>query len=72
MLVPGDEEWDEEARRFRLGNITRCVAAGAGLPPGTLVLPGDRLSPEELADRVLHTLTTREGPAADSLSGQSH
>ncbi|EHR62027.1 AAA family ATPase [Saccharomonospora cyanea] len=71
VLVPDDEERDEQARRFRLGNVDRCVAAGAELPPGTLVLPGDQLRPEELADRVVHTITTREEPAADGLSAQA-
>jgi thymidylate kinase len=42
----------EDSRRFRLGNVDRCVAARADLPPDTLVLDAHRHAPEELADRV--------------------
>lgn len=43
----------DDAREFRLRNVERCVAARDDLPPDTLVLPGDRHSPQELADLVL-------------------
>ena len=42
----------EDSRRFRLGNVDRCVAARDHLPPDTLILDAHRHTPEELADRV--------------------
>lgn len=46
---------DPGAREFRLATISRCVAA-AHLPPATLILPADQLTPDQLADRVLAAL----------------
>lgn len=70
VLVPDDPERDGQAREFRIGNITRCVAASSELPPGTLVLRGDQLTPEQLADRVLEAVTTRGWHEPTGLSGR--
>ena len=56
VMDPHNEEADARIRAFRLGNVDRCVAARATLPADTLVLRGDRHTPEELADQVLATL----------------
>lgn len=58
VLLPDDPDQDAEARRFRLDNIDRCVAAASELPPGTLVLRGDRLTPGQLADQVMGSIGT--------------
>lgn len=60
VLVPDDTHLAAQAREFRLGNIDRCVAARAGLPAGTLVLRGDRLTPEQLAERVVEAVAARQ------------
>ncbi|WP_156757031.1 AAA family ATPase [Actinokineospora pegani] len=59
VLVPDDPDRDARTREFRLGNITRCVAASSELPSETLVLRGDLLTPGQLADQVLEAITTR-------------
>lgn len=51
-----DAEADASAREFRHRNVERCVAARAGLPDSTLILPGDQLTPAQLADLVVHAL----------------
>jgi hypothetical protein len=51
-----DQEADDRIRGFRLGNVDRCVAARAALPPDTLVLRGDLHTPGQLADQVLAAL----------------
>jgi predicted kinase len=56
VMDPHDQAADDRIRGFRLGNVDRCVAARATLPPDTLVLRGDRHTPEQLADRVLAAL----------------
>ncbi len=56
ILVEDDPGADDEARRFRLGNVDRCVAARNTLSGDTLVLRGDQHSPAELADLVLQAL----------------
>jgi predicted kinase len=53
VMDPYNQEADDRIRGFRLGNVDRCVAARATLPPDTLVLRGDRHTPEQLADQVL-------------------
>lgn len=70
VLVPDDLERDAQAREFRIGNIDRCVAARSELSPGTLVLRGDLLTPEQLADRVLEATTTRGWHEAVGLAGR--
>lgn len=59
VLVPDDAHRDTQAREFRLGNIDRSVAARSGLPTGTLVLRGDELTPEQLAERVVEAVAAR-------------
>lgn len=56
VLVADNPEADDDARKFRLDNVDRCVAARDDLPAGTLVLRGDQHTPEELADRVLEAI----------------
>jgi len=50
---PGGEIFNDESRVFRHGNVDRCVAAAAELPPDTLVLPADKMSPAGLAEAIL-------------------
>jgi len=57
VLAPDNPAVDAESRRFRLGNLDRCVAARDDLPADTLVLRGDRFSPAELAHQVLEALS---------------
>jgi len=61
VLIEDNPEADAEARRFRLGNVDRCVVARDELPEHTLVLRGDQNSPAELADQVLEELSLRAG-----------
>lgn len=56
VLDPHNPDADAQARAFRLRNVDRCVAARAALPADTLVLRGDRHTPEQLADQVLAAL----------------
>ena len=56
VIHDGDPGRDAETRAFRHRNVDRCVAARDSLPPGTLILPGDRHTPAELADLVLTAL----------------
>jgi hypothetical protein len=50
VLVPDDPARDQQARDFCLGNAGRSVAAAARVPPGTLLLRSDKLTPAELAE----------------------
>jgi hypothetical protein len=59
VLVEDNTEADADARRFRLGNVDRCVAARDGLSEDTLMLRGDEFSPAELADLVLKAVAAR-------------
>lgn len=59
VLVPDDPAGDADARRFRLANLDRCVAARTSVPPGTVVLRGDQFTPDQLADWVLAAMATR-------------
>ena len=61
VLIDDNPQADAEARRFRLDNVDRGVAARNELPADTLVLRGDRYSPAELADHILKALSL--GPA---------
>ena len=56
VQTPQDPESDTKARAFGISKIEECVAAKAHLPPDTLVLAGDRMSPAELADLILAEL----------------
>jgi gluconate kinase len=49
---PG-REWDQAAREMGMPGVDEMVAAAARQPAGTLMLRSDRLTPAELADRVL-------------------
>jgi len=56
---PG-KEWDEGARELGMTGIDEIVAAAARQPDGTLMLRSDRLTPAELADKVLATAGLRQ------------
>jgi hypothetical protein len=56
VLVEDDPEADASARAFRHRNVERCVAAVHELPPGALILRGDKHTPTELADLVIAAL----------------
>jgi adenylylsulfate kinase-like enzyme len=64
ILDADDPEADASARRFRHGNVDRCVAARADLPAETLVLRADQHSPGELAQLVLKVLDAQAVTAA--------
>ena len=49
---PG-KEWDQGARALGMTGLDEMVAAAARQPAGTLMLRSDRLTPAELADKVL-------------------
>jgi adenylylsulfate kinase-like enzyme len=53
VTCPGDPERDESARRFRLKNIERGVAAAKEQPEDTAILRSDLMSPAQLTDAVL-------------------
>jgi hypothetical protein len=59
VLVEDNQGADADARKFRLSNVDRCVAAREELSGDTLVLRGDRHSPAELADSVLMAAAAR-------------
>jgi hypothetical protein len=61
VLVPDDPERDQQAREFGLRNAGRGIAAAARVPPGTLLLRSDKLTPSELADEVLARLRDPSG-----------
>jgi len=61
VLVPGNPEHDQQARDFCLRNLDRGIAAAACVPPGTLLLRSDKLTPTELADEVLTRLQNPSG-----------
>lgn len=58
-LDEANADVDAGARKFRLDNVDRCVAARDDLPEDTLVLCGDQLTPAELATRVLEAVAAR-------------
>ena len=49
---PGTD-WDQAAREADMTGVAEMVAAAARQPGGTLLLRSDRLTPAELADKVL-------------------
>jgi len=49
---PG-KEWDQGDREFGMTGLDEIVAAAARQPDGTLMLRSDKLTPAELADKVL-------------------
>jgi hypothetical protein len=49
---PGGD-WEHGARKFGMTGVDEMVAAAARQPDGTLMLRSDKLTPAELADRVL-------------------
>jgi hypothetical protein len=49
---PG-KDWDQGAREFGMTGLDEIVAAAARQPDGTLMLRSDKLTPAELADKVL-------------------
>jgi hypothetical protein len=49
---PG-KDWDQAARAHGMTGVDEIVAAAARQPDGTLLLRSDRLTPAELADKVL-------------------
>ena len=49
---PG-KDWDQAARELGTTGVDEMVAAAARQPTGTLMLRSDRLTPAELADKVL-------------------
>jgi broad-specificity NMP kinase len=55
---PG-RDWDEAARELGMTGLDEMVAAAARQPEGTLMLRSDRLTPAELADRVLARANSR-------------
>jgi len=59
---PG-KNWDEVAREAGMTGVDEIVAAAARQPRGTLVLRSDRLTPAELADRVLEALRAERADA---------
>jgi len=61
VLVPDDPERDQQAREFGLRKADRGIAAAAHVPPGTLLLRSDKLTPAELADEVLTRLRDPSG-----------
>src|ERR1700751_2740467 len=61
VLVPDDPEHDQQARDFCLRNPDPGIAAAARVPPGTLLLRSDKLTPAELADEVLARLQDPSG-----------
>ena len=49
-VAGGQCERDQQGRDFCLRNLDRGIAAAARVPPGTLLLRSDKLTPDELAD----------------------
>ena len=52
---PG-KDWDQAARELGMTGVDEMVAAAARQPAGTLMLRSDKLTPAELADKVLARL----------------
>jgi hypothetical protein len=51
--IPGNPEAKQPAREWALSRIDAAIVAAARQPGGTLMLRSDRLTPAELADKVL-------------------
>jgi gluconate kinase len=56
---PG-KDWDQAARELGMTGVDEIVAAAARQPDGTLLLRSDRLTPAELADKVLAAASRRQ------------
>jgi hypothetical protein len=56
---PG-KDWDQAARELGMTSVDEIVAAAARQPDGTLLLRSDRLTPAELADKVLAAAGPRQ------------
>jgi predicted kinase len=54
-VTHGNRDWDQSARESGMTGLQEIAAAAARQPSGTLMLRSDRLTPAELADRVLAT-----------------
>lgn len=50
---PRYTDWDQAARELGLPGVDEMLAAAGRQPGGTLLLRSDRLTPAELADKVL-------------------
>jgi hypothetical protein len=59
---PG-QDWDQAARESGMTGVDEIVAAAARQPAGTLILRSDKLTPAELADKVLATVRLRQDHA---------
>lgn len=53
VIVPDDPVRDQEVRRWRLDQVDRCLAAGPGLPAGTVFLDSGTAATAGLADEVV-------------------
>jgi AAA domain len=56
---PG-KDWDQAARELGMTGVDEIVAAAARQPDGTLLLRSDRLTPADLADKVLAAAGLRQ------------
>jgi hypothetical protein len=57
---PKYTDWDQAAHELGLPGVDKMVAAAARQPGGTLLLRSDRLTPAELADKVLARADLRQ------------
>lgn len=55
-----DKDWDQAAGELGMTGVDEIVAAAARQPDGTLLLRSDRLTPAELADKVLAAAGLRQ------------
>jgi hypothetical protein len=62
VTEPG-RDWDQVAREVGMTGVDEIVAAAARQPGGTLMLRSDRLTPAELADKVLAAAGLTQVPA---------
>ena len=60
---PGNPQWDQAAREFGMTGVAEMAAAAARQPAGTLLPRSDRLTPAELADKVLAAAGLRQDHA---------
>ncbi len=59
---PG-RDWDQAARESGMTGVDEMVAAAARQPAGTLILRSDKLTPAELAEKVLATVRLHQDHA---------
>nr|WP_026454036.1 AAA family ATPase [Saccharomonospora iraqiensis] len=57
VLLPDNAERDAEVRRWRLGQVTRCLAARADMPGDTVFLDSGEAGPSALADAVVERVS---------------